>query len=146
MADIDLTKTQVEGIVGSVLERLIGGGRTKGGSELLPPEWQANMKKLFAGELDVGERGRLMFDIGMLQLLTHQADLNSASVAAVHTTGLQHAVANWGGVEARGMARDRIWNPDEVARATTGAGSQSQALGAFIVAEVMRALREAKEE
>ena len=135
-----VTEEEVKGI----LYEMFLGGRETGGSELLPPEWQANLKHIVAGELDVDKRTRLMFDSLFLahnfQYLTHQADLNAARVNSAHTTQLQNAVTNWGGVSARSMWRDRITNPDEVAQLTetnrAGQAMQLDALAALIVTKL----------
>lgn len=130
--------------VREVLYEMFLGGREVGGSELLPPEYQANLKHIVAGELDVDKRTRLMFESLFLahnfQYLTHQADLNASRVNAAHSTQIQNAVAGWGGVSARSMWRDRITNPDEVAQLTetnrAGQAMQLDALAALVVTKL----------
>ena len=130
----------------TTLYEFFGPSREHGGSELLPPEWQTQLKKIVAGEIDTGERGRTFFDLAITQLLTHQANLNSAAVGAAHDgryhANLQHTQADNG----VGLWLDRIANPDEVAQLTEtlrkGTPVQLDALATALATRVAEIINE----
>ena len=108
-------------------------GRQPSGIEELPPEYQTQLKRIIAGEIDEGDRCRTFFDLAVTDVLNHRANLNAAAVAAIHNGTRLDNVANWHGTDSFGMWIDRRANPDEVAQLTeTNRAAQAVQIDAFV--------------